>query len=174
MPSEPAVVPSPSAAAGDKEPIWDFENSFPSPLDEAIEEGVIREEDVNPECLKAIHEEHACEMLMVLHEMRVVLDARRRGVYPHTDLPPKTPASAERLSKFLATEPVNLLAYWKGLMGAYESAFGGPATRAFGKWVGKHYRLSLHDEPEVKSESAKPTPVQPNASGQMELDWGSG
>jgi hypothetical protein len=59
-------------------------------------------------------------------------------------------------------------------MGAYEFAFGAPATRAFGKWVGNHYQRSFQDEPEVKSEPANPTPVQPNASGQMVLDWGSG
>jgi hypothetical protein len=52
------------------------------PVPEAIEAGIVTDEDTEPENIRAIHEEHARELFAALHSLKVVLDARRRGVDP--------------------------------------------------------------------------------------------
>lgn len=55
---------------------WDFHSTFPQPTPEAINAGVISDEDAAPENLRGIHEEHAGEALAVLRDLDRVLDAR--------------------------------------------------------------------------------------------------
>jgi len=112
---------------------WDFQSTFPQPTPEAIDAGVVSDEDAAPQNVRAIHEEHARQMLAVLRDLDAVLDARRKGVDPATGKPPRTPGSRERLSKLFANEPARLEHWWQTLMDTYEQAFGPEAADAFGK-----------------------------------------
>jgi hypothetical protein len=82
---------------------WDFCDSFPQPTEEAIEAGIISDEDLTPGNIRAIHDEHAREMLAMLRDLDAIMDARRRGVDPSTGHAHRTTASKERLSKLFGT-----------------------------------------------------------------------
>jgi hypothetical protein len=110
---------------------WDFENTFPSPAEEAIENGLIEDDEVDT--VRWIHLDHAKEALAVLDELDAVLDARRRGVDRATGKPPRTSATRERLRKFFETEPARLEQWYQTLMDTYEEAFGADARGAFDK-----------------------------------------
>jgi hypothetical protein len=141
---------------------WDFRTTFPSPIPQAIDAGVIADEDAQPENLPAIHDEHAREMLMVLHDLNAVLDARRRGVDPMTGKPPRTPAAKERLEKLFETEPERLERWWTTLLDTYESVFGIDAAEAFGKAIkARHAGIEVVAE---KPSSPQPTAPQSKAS----------
>lgn len=112
---------------------WDFRSSFPEPTPEAIEAGILADEDVELENLRALHAEHGRQSLAVLEQLEVVHDARRRGVDPETGTLPRTAAARERLSRRLADEPARLERWWNTLMDTYESGFGPEAADAFGK-----------------------------------------
>jgi hypothetical protein len=112
---------------------WDFQSTFPQPTPEAIDAGVISDEDAAPENLRALHEEHAREALAVLRDLDRVLDARRRGVDPRNNKPPMLKEAKERLKIFFDTEPGRLDRWWQTLMDTYEQAFGHEAADAFGK-----------------------------------------
>jgi hypothetical protein len=114
---------------------WDFKTSFPPPTQEALDAGTMSDEDAEPENLRAIHDEHARELLMTLHDLDAVLDARRRGVDPRNNKAPMLAEAKERLQKFFQTEPARLEQWFKSLMDTYESAFGAEAADAFGKAV---------------------------------------
>lgn len=131
-----------SAAGGPADPRpqvqrlrWDFRSSFPEPTPEAIEAGVLADEDAEPENVRALHEEHVREALAVLKGLDVVHDARRRGIDPETGTSPRTDAARARLRQRLATEPARLERWWNTLMDTYESGFGPEAADAFGKAV---------------------------------------
>jgi len=108
---------------------------FPPALQEAIDNGVLSEEDAGPENVKAIHDEHAREGLAVLHDLDAVLDARRRGVDPRNNKKPMLHEAKERLDKFFAKEPARLEQWWETLMATYGEAFGTEAAEAFGKAI---------------------------------------
>ena len=112
---------------------WDFQSTFPQPTPEAIDAGVISDEDATPERVRSIHEEHAREALNVLNELDKLLDARRGGVDPRNGKAPMLKEARERLQKFFETEPVRLERWWQSLMDTYEQAFGPEAADAFGK-----------------------------------------
>jgi hypothetical protein len=112
---------------------WDFQSTFPQPTPEAIDAGVVSDEDATPENVRAIHEEHARQMLAVLRELDAVLDARRNGVDPRNNKAPMLKEAKERLQKFFETEPARLERWWQALMDTYEQAFGPAAADAFGK-----------------------------------------
>lgn len=129
--------PSPPPAAAADTPVlrlrWDFKATFPHPTEEAIDAGRILDEDTTPDALRSIHQEHAREALATLRSLDAVLDARRRGVDPATGKPPRTPASRERLSQRLASEPERLAHAFTVLMDVYEEVFGAEARDAFAK-----------------------------------------
>ncbi len=139
--SKPATVrvtsplPAPDAAPLVQRLKWDFKTTFPQPTDEALDAGIIPDEDTRPENIRAIHDEHARELLAVLHDLNVVLDARRRGVDPRNDKAPMLAPAKERLQKFFETEPVRLERWWQAQMGIYEEAFGPDAADAFAKAI---------------------------------------
>jgi hypothetical protein len=54
-------------------------HTFPQPSQEALDAGVLSDEDAE-ENVRAIHEELIREALFVLHSLDAVLDARRLGV----------------------------------------------------------------------------------------------
>jgi len=128
---------------------WDFRTCFPEPTEEAIEAGAINAEDLNPQGIRSIHEEHAREMLATLHDLDAVLDARRRGVDPRNNKAPLLAPAKERLLKFFQTEPARLEHWFENLLGAYQDAFGQEAAEAFGKAVG-----AWHAGVEVVAESS--------------------
>jgi len=160
--SSPAVTTSPESSAAAPPTVaaapliqylpWDFENSFPEPLPEAIKEGVLEEDD--PDTVRWIHQEHAREGLAVLHELDIVMDARIRGVDPQTNKMPSRPQAKERLAKFFKTEPTRLENWFRSLMGPYEDAFGADAANAFEKAI-----RAWHAGIPVAAESSRP-PVQ--------------
>ncbi len=112
---------------------WDFRDTFPQPMPEAIDAGLIADEYTTPERIKAIHDEHAILLLGALHELDAVLDARRRGAYPATGRIPRTDRGRERLRLSLDREPARLEGWWRTLLDTYQEVFGPEAADAFGK-----------------------------------------
>jgi hypothetical protein len=110
---------------------WDFETTFPEALPQAIEAGILADDEIDT--VRWLHLDHAKEALAVLHELDTVLDARRRGVNPATGKPARTPATRERLRKFFETEPGRLEHWYQTLMDTYAQAFGDDAADAFDK-----------------------------------------
>ena len=128
-PPEPRVAEPPAVRTGNPDLVqvlrWDFVNSFPDPLPEAIEAGVLSEDHLTAESLEGIQEELIRLLLKVLVEQDEVAEARRLGIDPKTKAKPRTPGGKERLKNFLITEPVNLERTWQALIGTHEAAFGG-------------------------------------------------
>lgn len=87
---------------------WDFRESFPEPLPEAIDAGIISDEDAEPENLRAIHEEQARQLLVTLRDLNFVGDARRRLFDPRTGNAPNSPEDKERLQRQLVGETQRL------------------------------------------------------------------
>jgi hypothetical protein len=143
---------------------WDFETTFPEPTPEAIEAGLIEDDEIDT--VRWIHLEHAKEALAVLHELDAVLDARRRGVNPTTGKSPRTPATKERLRKFFETEPSRLEHWYRTLMDTYAEAFGDEAADAFNKALrARHAGIPVTAERDrlpllQPAETAKEPPVQ--------------
>jgi hypothetical protein len=77
---------------------WDFTTTFPQPSDEAIDTGLLMEDDCTPENIRSLHEEHTRNLLATLHEMDVVMDARRHGVDSRTGKT-RTPGDPPRLQR---------------------------------------------------------------------------
>jgi len=159
-PEESAPAEARTGIADDSLPFdqhlpWDFKTTFPEPLPEAIEAGIVTDEDTEPENIRAIHEQHARELFAALNSLDVVLDARRRGVDPTTGLPPETSAGNERLKKMFATEPARLERWRQTLLDTYETAFGAEAADAFGKAI-----RARHAGIEVIGQSTATTPAK--------------
>ena len=143
---------------------WDFATTFPQPTPGALEAGVISDDDAEPQNVRALHGEHARELLAVLHDIDALADARRRGVDPATGNAPRTEATRMRLAKLFETEPGRLERWWQTQIGVYEEVFGSEAADAFAKAV-----RAWHAGIDVSTETAaKPTPhaaeVKPPAS----------
>ena len=156
----PLSTPAPSLIA---DPVvrlrWDFCTSFPAPTEQAIDAGIISEDDIHPENVRAIHEEHAREALAVLHELDVVLDACRRGVDSRNNKAPMLTQAKERLQKFFETEPARLERWWETLMDTYEEVFGSEAADAFGKALrARHAGIAVTAE-QPRAATPIPAPV---------------
>jgi hypothetical protein len=137
---------------------WDFSATFPHPTEEAVEAGVINEDDCEPEAIKSIHEEHAREALANLRALDELLDARRRGVDPKTGKPPRTHATKERLRRYFAEQPGRLEHAFQILMDVYANAFGDEAADAFTKAI-----RAWHAGIEVTIEKTQVLPAAPIA-----------
>jgi hypothetical protein len=135
---------------------WDFKTTFPQPTREAIDTGVISDEDAEPENVKAIHDEQARELLITLHDLDAVLDARRRGVDPRNNKAPMLKEAKERLQKFFETEPARLENWYANLLGVYEDTFGSEAAQAFDKAV-----RAWHAGIEVSDRAPAPAIIPP-------------
>ena len=145
---------------------WDFKETFPQPTPEALEAGIVSDEDAEPENVRAIHDEHARELLAVLHDLDAVLDARRRGVDPATGRVPTTPAARERLQKLFANEPQRLERWWRTQMDTYESAFGAEAADAFDKAIrARHAGIAVEIEERPSLPAARPTAAAAQPAG---------
>ena len=164
--STPAAVAEPVAAPPSHASVlrlrlkWDFADFFPQPTEQAIEAGLISAEDISLENIRAIHEEHAREMLATLHDLDAVRDAKRRGVDPATGKPPRTAASRERLQKLYESEPLRLERWFENLLGVYADTFGQEAADSFGNAVRAWHagvKVTLISEPE----NVPPAPATP-------------
>ncbi len=131
----PAIPPSVSSDGLILKLKWDFRTSFPEPTEQAIEAGTVTAEDLHPENIRGIHEEHAREMLATLRDLDTVLDARRRGVDPRNNKAPMLQKAKERLQKFFQTEPARLEQWYANLLGVYSDAFGDESASALDKAV---------------------------------------
>jgi hypothetical protein len=153
---------NPVAADRDSPPLvqhlpWDFQNSYPQPIDEAIDTGIVSDEDLTPENIRAMHDEHARQLLAALRDLDAVLDARRLGVHPGNRKKPMLAGAKEQLRKFFETEPQRLERWFQTLMDTYESAFGPDAADAFAKAI-----RAWHAGIEVTAEK-KPMPANADA-----------
>jgi hypothetical protein len=142
---------------------WDFKTTFPQPTNEAIDAGIINDEDTTPENVAAIHDEHARELLVVLRDQDAVLDARRRGLDPTTGKAPQTDAGRQRLAKLFEIDPERLECWWRMQMEVYESAFGPEAADAFGKAIRAwHAGVEVVAENPANDTTRKPTKIPGN------------
>ena len=142
---------------------WDFCTTFPQPLPEAIEMGILDESDLEPENLASLHQNYANQLLGTLSALDSVMDARRRGVDPATGTVPKTSAAKERLRKYLSEEPGRLENTFAVLMGTYGTAFGDAAADAFTKAIrARHAGIDVVVEtpPSRVMETQAPSPPQ--------------
>jgi len=133
---------------------WDFATTFPQPIEQAIEAGRLCEEDCTPENVKSIHEEHARELLTIVHDLDAVMDARRRGVDPMTGKPPRTHASRERLRRLYDSEPDRLDRSFNNMVEVYEEAFGAEAAHAFSRYIrARHAGIPIECDQKLCSDS---------------------
>jgi hypothetical protein len=152
-------LPAPDAAPLVQRLRWDFKTTFPQPTPEALDAEIIPDEDIRPENIRAIHDEHARELLAVLRDLDAVLDARRRGVDPRNNKAPVLAPAKERLQKFFETEPVRLERWWQAQMGVYEEAFGPEAADAFGKAIRAwHAGIEVATDSPAKAVTITPEP----------------
>jgi len=110
---------------------WDFEQTFPRPLEQAIEAGLLHEEDADPEALRSLHAAHAREVMALLSRIDVVADARRRELDPETGRAPRTEKAKDALRRRLAREPEYLRHTLDVLIDVYAEAFGDEAAVCF-------------------------------------------
>jgi hypothetical protein len=153
-------LPAPVAPALVQYLPWDFKTTFPMPTPQAMDVGIISDEDAQPENVKAIHDEHARELLITLNDLDAVLDARRRGVDPRNNKAPMLQEAKERLQKFFETEPGRLENWYANLLGVYEDAFGPEAAQAFDKAV-RAWRAGIEVIDQTKKPIASLTPPTP-------------
>ena len=111
---------------------WDFSITFPPVMQDAIDAGVLEEDDAEPEGLAALHADYGRELLAALCELDSVQDARRRGVNPATGKTPRTQATKQKLAEKLDREVERLERWWATLLETYEAAFG---PKAFGHCI---------------------------------------
>jgi hypothetical protein len=114
---------------------WDFRTAFPEPTEQALDAGIISDEDNQPDAIRSIHEEHTRELLAVLKAMEAVSEARRRGIDPITGKPPGMHGKREKLRRWFQEEPERLERSFTNLIGVYEDAFGQEAAEALTKAV---------------------------------------
>ncbi len=119
--------------------LWDFTTTFPPPAEEAIDAGVLMEDDCTPENIRSLHEEHARDLLATLQELDIILDARRRGVDSRTGKVPRTEKSREHLRHFHKVEPERLERAFNSMLEVYEEAFGPEAAHAFNRFIRARY-----------------------------------
>jgi hypothetical protein len=140
---------------------WNFTTTFPRPTPDAIDAGVISDEDATPQAIRAIHDEHAREALAVLHDLDVVMEGRRRSVDPRNNKPPRLEQARERLQKFFVTEPARLEHWWQNLMDVYKQSFGAEAADAFAKALrARHAGIPVRIEPPLLAPSVQPVATQ--------------
>ena len=127
----------PASAAPTAKPVapvvaaWDFRSSFPSPLTDVIDAGILDANDDDPEAIRAIHEEQASGCLALLQELDAIEEARRNGTDPRTGKKPRTEKSRHRLGQYLDAAPPAIISQFDDALAAYENAFGPEAAEAF-------------------------------------------
>lgn len=129
---------------------WDFTSTFPQPLDEAIDAGVIDVSDTTAEGLRSLHDEYRRQAIETLRAHDTFAQARRRGVDPTT---------GNRLVKSLAEAPERQDHAFDVLMLTYRDAFGDQAAEAFAKAI-----RARHAGVEVSAGSRSGIAIPPTSS----------
>jgi len=138
---------------------FNFKERFPPPRAEAIGAGVFgTEECPDEQAVRAIHEEHAKELLAVLLDLDALDSASVQGVDPRTGTKPRTDAGREKLQRFFRTEPVRLDEHFRSLMDVYADGFGQEAAAHFEAFIRATHE-SRDFETEPLSHSPMPVPV---------------
>ena len=131
---------------------WDFASQFPMASDDAIEAGILSEEDATPPRIAAMHAELSGQLLNILAEQDAITDGRRRGVDPKTNAKPRSHAGKERLQRSVEARLVELERNWQSLMGAHEAAFGHEASIAFDKAIrARHAGVAVASDGDIPS-----------------------
>ena len=153
--------PNPIKLAGQSPPPlivrlqWDFATTFPQPTDDAIDTGVLMEDDCTPDNIRRLHEEHTRDLSAMLRELDVILDARRRGVDSRTNKTPETEKSREHLRHFHEVEPNRLERAFNSMLEVYEVAFGPEAAHAFNRFIrARHASIPVEIDSSAKVERA--------------------
>jgi hypothetical protein len=153
--SEPPAPPEPATPAGSFDPFspvqilpWDFETSFPPILPDAIDAGILTEEDNESEALAALHAEHGKALLAALSDLDKMHDARRQGVDPATGKPPRSAKKKQELPEKLSREIERLERWRQTLLDTYEAGFGTVAAEAFDKFIrARHAGIRIIAQP---------------------------
>lgn len=135
---------------------WDFCTTFPPVMEDAIEAGILHEEDALPVNLASLHEEQINTCLAALTDLEVIHDARRRGVDPKTGKKPRNQSKQRELHDSLSQEIMRIEHWQHTLLETYEGAFGTEAARAFDKYI-----RARHAGVPVVASSAPPHPPAP-------------
>jgi hypothetical protein len=114
---------------------WDFKESFPPPLPEALGVGILGDEDTGPEKIRALHDEQARRLLATLRDMNFIGDARRQLFDPRTGEIASEPEQKKQLRSRLFGEVQRLGLWWQTLIDTYAQAFGEEAADAFAKAI---------------------------------------
>lgn len=146
---------------------WDFCNTFPVPLDSAIENGRLYESDLEPQNLAGLHDEHARHALAILSDVDAIAAAKVEGVDPATGKPPRTAKQRESLTKLYAERPSLLLHSFEVLMDVYAEAFGDDAALAFKQAITSWHAGAevVRDRTTPAHESVTLPPVPPGPDG---------
>jgi hypothetical protein len=162
----PAETAAPEPASVQRLP-WDFKESFPPPLPEALNAGILRDQDTKPENMRALHDEQARQLLATLRDLNFIGDARRRLFDPRTGEVANNPEEKKRLRSQLFGEVQRLSLWWQTLIDTYARAFGEEAADAFAMAVrARNAGIEVIAEPRDASPlsspetSASPAPSQ--------------
>ena len=112
------------------------------PLPAAVAAGVFgltEDGPVNPDDgeVRAMTEEHARELLVLLADLQAAEVGMRTGEDPRTGRIPKTPESRSKLAQFLERESTRLKTAYGDALAAFVQGFGEDATAALDLWVRK-------------------------------------
>lgn len=110
---------------------WDFRRTFPQPLEEAIDAGVIDGDQLDEASIRSMHDELARQCLCVMADLDALREASERGINPLTGKAPRTAKQRAKLDALLREEPLRLRRELDETMDAYATAFGDDATQAF-------------------------------------------
>jgi hypothetical protein len=158
-------IPDPIRLAAQAPPVlverlpWDFTTTFPQPSDEAIDAGLLMEDDCTPENIRSLHEEHTRDLLATLHELDVIMDARRHGVDSRTGKTPRAEESREQLRQFHEVEPKRLERAVNTMLEVYEEVFGSEAAHAFNRFIkATHAGIPVEIDHTAARPSQSPSP----------------
>jgi hypothetical protein len=168
---EPFPIPSPEEVSPAPALLvlpWDFRASFPEPLWAALEAGTLHQTDAEPDNVKAIHDEHVREGLMLLSDLDACFEARRTGTDPRTGKSPKTAKQSEALQKLYQGEIHRLERALADHMAAYADAFGRPAATAFEEAIRTWHAGGLVTSEQCPIVSPLPEAVERAAFGHEE------
>lgn len=171
-PGEPAEILDHTASPLLQVLPWDFSTTFPPVLQDALDAGIVQEEDAEPDGLAALHAEFARAMQAALSELDRVQDARRAAFYPAVDLTvtgraPRTQGTKHKLTEKLKGQVERQEHWWRTLLDTYETVFGPLAANAFGKYVrARHARIEVMAMPDplacVVPDLPTPKPLPPS------------
>lgn len=165
----PATQPKPEPP---KRAVWNFRDTFPAPLEEAVTAGMFNDDDLDSEQVESIHVEMANELLALMDSIAACETMKLTGRNPDTGKLPRTAAGRKRLADQAERKPKELQAEFNNLLSAYADGFGDEAATAFAEWVRDLHRNQL-PRPRLRSAEIDlpvPTPL-PNAVKNGVFGW---